>query len=91
MPVLRILAAITSLVILAACAASNVGATTDTRTTRVGEKNTACLKDTGSRMASGAAGCSAFGRSYSNDDINMTGSTTASGALRLLDPSITVH
>jgi hypothetical protein len=31
------------------------------------------------------------GRSYSHDDLERTGATTAGGALRLLDPSVTVH
>jgi len=91
MPALRILSAIASLVVLTACAGSNVGAKPDAGTTLVSERNPGCLKDTGSRIPSDGASCSAFGRSYSSDDINRTGSTTASGALRLLDPSITVH
>jgi hypothetical protein len=31
------------------------------------------------------------GRSYSQADLERTGATTAGGALRLLDPAVTVH
>jgi hypothetical protein len=48
-----------------------------------------CLSHTGSRIP--GENCSEIGRSYSSEDINRTGSTTAGDALRLLDPSITVH
>jgi len=50
-----------------------------------------CLKETGSRISTGAANCTGFGRAYSGDDINRTGSATTAGSLRLLDPSLTVH
>jgi hypothetical protein len=50
-----------------------------------------CLKDTGSRIPADASACSATGRSYSSEDISRTGSTTAAGALQLLDPSVTVR
>jgi hypothetical protein len=91
MPTLRILICIASLAVLAACAGSNAGAKPDAGTTRVSSGNPACLKDTGSRIPSDGADCGAFGRSYSSDDIYGTGSTTASGALRILDPSITAR
>jgi len=54
-------------------------------------KDPNCLTETGSRM-SPKSGCRGYGRSYSYDDIERTGSTTsAAEALSLLDPSITVH
>jgi hypothetical protein len=53
-------------------------------------KDPSCLTETGSRI-SGASKCRGFGRSYSSDDIERTGQTTAADALGLLDPSITVH
>jgi hypothetical protein len=49
-----------------------------------------CLTDTGSQIASKSS-CRGYGRSYSSDDIDRTGKTTAGDALGLLDPSITVH
>lgn len=48
-----------------------------------------CLKETGSRLPPSEASCTP-GRSYSRSDIDATGATTAAGALRLMDPSISV-
>ena len=53
-------------------------------------KDPNCLTDTGSQIAS-KSGCRGYGRSYSSDDIDRTGKTTAADALGLLDPLITVH
>lgn len=53
-------------------------------------KDPSCLTDTGSRI-SGNSKCRGFGRSYSNQDIDRTGQTSAGDALALMDPSITVH
>jgi uncharacterized lipoprotein YajG len=49
-----------------------------------------CLTDTGSQIAAKSS-CRGYGRSYTSDDIDRTGKTTAAGALSELDPSITVH
>jgi hypothetical protein len=54
-------------------------------------KDPTCLTETGSRISMGPAKCRGFGRSYSNDEIERTGSTSAADALGLLDPSVTVH
>jgi hypothetical protein len=78
---LRVTSAIVSMLLLAACAAT----VADTK------PDPTCLTQTGSRIAVNGTNCSAVGRSYTSDDINRTGATTAAGALRLLDPSITVH
>jgi hypothetical protein len=49
-----------------------------------------CLTDTGSQIVSKSS-CRGYGRSYSGEDIDRTGKTTAADALGLLDPSIVVH
>jgi hypothetical protein len=49
------------------------------------------LTDTGSRISPTPPKCRGFGRSYSGDDIQRTGQTSAADALALLDPSVTVH
>jgi hypothetical protein len=54
-------------------------------------KDPSCLTDTGSRISGGPSKCRGFGRSYSNEDIERTGQTSAADALALVDPSITVH
>ncbi|HET9389835.1 MAG TPA: hypothetical protein VFO44_09330 [Steroidobacteraceae bacterium] len=51
-----------------------------------------CIRDTGSRLPANPPGCqNVAGRSYSQDDIDRTGQTDAANALRMLDPSVTVH
>ena len=90
-PYLRSASAIASLLVLAACAAPTAGVKPNAATPGPVADNPACLKSTASRIPDSAEGCSAFGRSYSSEDVQRTGSTTADEALRLLDPSITVH
>jgi hypothetical protein len=50
-----------------------------------------CLADTGSRISPAPGKCRGVGRSYSEQDIDRTGQTSAGNALGLLDSSITVH
>jgi hypothetical protein len=88
---LRVTSAIVTVLILAACAGNTAGLKPKAAASDTVAQNPACLSQTGSRIAGTGARCSAIGRSYSSDDINSTGSTTAGEALRLLDPSITVH
>jgi hypothetical protein len=87
---LRVISVLASFVVLCACAGSNASVKRDAATSE-NQDNSACLKSTGSRIPNSGTSCSAFGRSYSSDDINRTGSTNAAGELRLLDPSITSH
>jgi hypothetical protein len=50
-----------------------------------------CLTSTGSRIPAGPdTHCTAWGRSYSQTDLDQTGKTTAAGALGNLDPSVTI-
>jgi hypothetical protein len=51
--------------------------------------STACNMSTGSRLPAGA-GCASPGRTYSQDDLDKTGKTTAAGALSMVDPSVTI-
>jgi hypothetical protein len=86
---LRVATAIATALVLAACAATpNVKP--DTTSAAIAQ-NPACLTETGSRIAGDRANCTAYGRSYSSDDIDRTGKVDAADALKLLDPSITVH
>jgi len=65
--------------------------TTQKPATSAALKDPNCLTETGSRISVGKPSCRGFGRSYSSEDIQRTGATTAGGALALMDPSITVH
>ena len=90
MPTLRMIGSVAALAVLCACAGQNAAVKPDAAKTSANQKNPACLSDTGSRLPSSGADCSALGRSYSSEDIDRTGSSTAGGALRLLDPSLTI-
>ena len=61
------------------------------QTASAGPPDPNCLTETGSRIAAVKSNCRSFGRSFSNEDIERTGATSAAEALALLDPSITVH
>jgi hypothetical protein len=51
-----------------------------------------CMHDTGTRIKLAPDECSASaGRNYTKEDVDRTGKTTAGGALRLMDPAITIH
>jgi len=88
---IRICGALAGVLILAACAARTADVKPGLNAATAAAPNPACLSETGSRIAGTGAHCSAFGRSYSNQDIQRTGATTADAALRLMDPSVTVH
>jgi hypothetical protein len=50
-----------------------------------------CLTSTGSNIPAGPdMHCVATGRSYSQTDLDQTGKSTVAGALRNLDPSLTI-
>src|SRR5580700_9985682 len=87
---LRTASAIATLVLCVACAAGTADVKPKAAASALNQ-NPACLTQTGSRIAANDANCSAIGRSYSHDDIDRTGAVTADEALRLMDPSITVH
>jgi hypothetical protein len=86
---LRVVPAFGSALILAACATTATHVAPKAGASEATAQSPACLSQTGSRIP--GATCAEIGRSYSRDDISLTGSTTAAEALPLLDPSITVH
>jgi hypothetical protein len=49
-----------------------------------------CVSQTGSWIPQPAGTCAAFGHTYSHSDIETTGRTTIGGALRDLDPTLTI-
>lgn len=80
---------VASLFVLAGCATNPVNRTAGSA--GAATRNPACLTQTGNRIATKDSNCAEFGRSYSSDDVNRTGATTAGEALRLMDPSVTIH
>ncbi len=86
----RIAAAIAAGMIFAGCTTIADDAKAKPDRHAAAAENPSCLAETGSRI-SVKGKCRGTGRSYTDDDIRGTGATTADEALRLLDPSITVH
>lgn len=84
-PYMRIASAVVAGLTLLGCA------TTKPPASAAAVKDPNCLTDTGSRVSPAPGQCRGFGRSYSNQDIERTGQTSAADALSLLDSSITVH
>ena len=83
-----------NLQVAALCAAFALGgcATNATHSVSGGPaqaKNFNCPTTTASRIPSNDKSCTAFGRSYSSEDLDQTGKTSAAEALQQLDPSIT--
>jgi hypothetical protein len=85
---MRIAGAIVAGVALFGCATTTPNAKAKPATAAA-VKDPTCLTETGSRVP--GSKCRGYGRSYSNEDIERTGQTSAGDALSLLDPSITVH
>jgi hypothetical protein len=50
-----------------------------------------CAPQSDSRLPASDRKCPQFGHSWSSQDIQRTGATTVGDALRLLDPTLTVH
>jgi hypothetical protein len=76
--------------VLFGCAATPPNPNSKPATTAAA-KDSSCITQTGSKISSGKPNCMTFGRSYSSEDIDRTGATSAGSALAILDPSLTVH
>jgi len=84
----RVAGAWGAVLVLAACAQTSSGVKPQASAAAATPDPT-CLTQTGSRLGDGT-NCTAAGHSYSKDDMDRTGATTVGGALRLLDPSLTI-
>ena len=87
---LRFTALSASLLMMAACASTGPHAATAPGSRNASVASTTCVTQSASRIPRDPGNCDGFGRSYSRADIDRTGSTTAGGALRLLDPALTI-
>ena len=73
--------------LLAACATESPGLAAQLAA-RASRPMPGCVPDVATRIPVKADECGAFGRSYSRDDLQGTGSADPAGALRLLDPAM---
>jgi hypothetical protein len=92
----RVTSAIAAVMVLSACAGTGQNVKPDVGKSGAAVQNSTCPSQTASRIPpndknSNDRNCMAVGRSYSKDDIDRTGATTAADALQLLDPSITTN
>jgi hypothetical protein len=84
---LKSVTAVAMLVSLGACVANNAVKPTASAS----DQNPACASQLGSRIPANGSNCTSIVRSYSGEDIDRTGQTTAGDALRLMDPAITLR
>jgi hypothetical protein len=80
-------------IILAACASNPAAAPRTATASAQGSSGprAGCLNKSATRLPSPMEDCTAFGHSLSADALKSTGGPTTQDALRLLDPTVTVH
>jgi hypothetical protein len=86
-------------ILLGACLVVPLAACTTPSATREPPKSAAlapaptpgCVADTATRLPVKEGDCAGFGRTYTQQDIQRTGQPDTAQALRLLNPSLTVH
>jgi hypothetical protein len=81
------LSSIAAALALGACASTSGNAPTKPVTA---SRPAGCVSDTGSLIPARPGNCAGFGNTYTQEDIQRTGTSTAGGALRQLDPTVTV-
>ena len=86
-------------ILLGACLVLPLAACTTPSATREPPKSASlapartrgCVPDTATRIPVKETDCAGFGRTYTQQDLQRTGQPDTAQALRLLDPSLTVH
>jgi hypothetical protein len=76
--------------LLAACATTPSAPPTATAQTAKQMPPVGCVASTGTTLPTKSTSCTAPGNTYSSDDLQRTGATTTPGALRQLDPDLTI-
>jgi hypothetical protein len=76
---------------LAACAASPSAPQATQAAAAVESPPAGCVSESATRIPTSPRDCGAYGHQWSQQDIKSTGATSAGQALRLLDPTVTVH
>jgi hypothetical protein len=89
---IRVISAIASILILAACASTAPKLKPTAAGVGAAARNPACLdKTAGSKIAANGASCSTIVLSISSDDVNRNGATTAGEAIRFNVPFATIN
>jgi hypothetical protein len=82
------------LIVIAGACASNPTTATRHATANAASNSgspAGCVNKTATRLPTSPDECAGFGNSHSSDALKSTGKPQAGDALRLLDPSVTVH
>ena len=77
-------------VLLAACATTPRAPPTAAAQSAKQMPPAGCVAGTGTALPTKSISCTGPGNTYSSDDLQRTGATTVSGALRRLDPDVTI-
>jgi hypothetical protein len=77
-------------VLLAACATTPSAPPTAAAKTAEQVPPVGCVASTGTSLPTKPTSCTAPGNTYSSRDLQQTGAVTVPGALRRLDPDITI-
>jgi len=80
----------TAAMLLAACVTPDPNKAASVRA-QTAARDPTCLHDTGSMIVDAHHPCRGIGRSYTREQIDQTGATTAAEALRQLDPAVQVR
>ena len=76
---------------LAACATTPAAAANSTTTVAETQKRAGCVGTTATRPHVSPGDCVGFGSTYTKQDLDRTGQVDVQGALRKLDPALTVR
>jgi hypothetical protein len=88
--ILRVLAAMTTALVLAACAAQSGNVKPATAQSAANLHDPPCMPQTGSRIAAENADQALVASCYSSEDIRRTGVQNSAQALQLLDPAVRI-
>ena len=87
---ISIVGAVLAISLVAGCATTNVGGNSPSAQSVARTNDQHCGLQSASRLPANGSNCQFAGRSYSGEDVDRTGKTSAAEALAILDPSISV-
>lgn len=87
---ISIIGAVLAINLVAGCATTNMSGNSPGTPSVARTNDQHCGLQSASRLPANGANCQVAGRSYSGEDVDRTGKTSAAEALAILDPSISV-
>ena len=80
-----------AIALVSGCATTGVSSKPSEARSAASSSDQHCVSETASRIPSNGSTCRDAGRSYSSEEIDRTGKTSAADALAVLDPSVSVR